>query len=79
MHLWGYERGIGVSNVITFPFAAVFSAFGILTTDMIYRYHKGRAPELGQSFIASAHECFRFDTSSAARAEDRVAGKAQKP
>lgn len=41
MHLWGYERGLGFRSVITFPFAAVFSAFGVLTTDMIYRYHKG--------------------------------------
>jgi acetone carboxylase, beta subunit len=41
MHLWGYGRDLGFRNIITFPFAAVFSAFGVLTTDMIYRYHKG--------------------------------------
>ncbi len=41
MHLWGYQRGMEFRSVVTFPFAAVFSAFGVLTTDRIYRYHKG--------------------------------------
>lgn len=40
MHLFGYERDMGFKNVVTFPFAANFSAFGILTTDRIHRYHQ---------------------------------------
>lgn len=40
MHLPGIVEGMGFEKVLTFPFAAVFSAFGILTTDRIHRYHQ---------------------------------------
>jgi acetone carboxylase beta subunit len=40
MHLSGICQGMGFEKVLTFPFAAVFSAFGILTTDRIHRYHQ---------------------------------------
>ncbi|MBS7250962.1 MAG: hydantoinase/oxoprolinase family protein [Candidatus Freyarchaeota archaeon] len=40
LHLWGYVENIPFQNVITFPFAAVFSAFGISTADYSHRYHK---------------------------------------
>jgi N-methylhydantoinase A len=40
LHLWGYVENIPFQNVITFPFAAVFSAFGIATADYLHRYHK---------------------------------------
>src|SRR5262249_39546348 len=40
MHLPGIVEGMGFEKVLTFPFAAVFSAFGVLTTDRIHRYHQ---------------------------------------
>lgn len=40
LHLWGLAAGMGFRAVLTVPFAAVFSAFGILTTDHSYRYHR---------------------------------------
>jgi acetone carboxylase, beta subunit len=41
LHMWGLAEGMQFGRVLTFPFAAVFSAFGILTSDYAYRYHKG--------------------------------------
>lgn len=41
LHLWGYADGIPLKGIVTFPFAACFSAFGILTADYFHRYHKG--------------------------------------
>jgi len=41
LHLWGLAEGMDFKHVMTFTFAAVFSAFGILTGDYSYRYHKG--------------------------------------
>ncbi len=40
LHMWGFTEGIPFKNIITFPFAAVFSAFGIATADYTHRYHK---------------------------------------
>jgi len=41
LHLWGIVEGVPFRNVMTFPFAAAFSAFGIANCDYIHRYHKG--------------------------------------
>ena len=41
LELWGLAERMGFARVLTVPFAAVFSAFGILTSDYAYRYHKG--------------------------------------
>ncbi|MCE2390212.1 MAG: hydantoinase/oxoprolinase family protein [Proteobacteria bacterium] len=38
MHLAGYSAGMDFSGVITFPFAAAFSAFGCTTADYQHRY-----------------------------------------
>jgi|Deesub1362B_J571_1020462.scaffolds.fasta_scaffold00003_106 N-methylhydantoinase A len=40
LHMWGFTENIPFKNIITFPFAAVFSAFGIATTDYAHRLHK---------------------------------------
>jgi acetone carboxylase beta subunit len=41
LHLWGIVEGVPFKGVITFPFAAAFSAFGIANCDYVHRYHKG--------------------------------------
>jgi len=46
LHMWGFTAGIPFRNIITFPFAAVFSAFGITTADYLHRYHKGILGEI---------------------------------
>lgn len=38
LHLAGYSRGIGFKDIITFQFAAAFSAFGCTTADYLQRY-----------------------------------------
>lgn len=38
LHLAGYSRGIGFRDIITFQFAAAFSAFGCTTADYLQRY-----------------------------------------
>ena len=46
LHMWGFTEGIPFKNIMTFPFAAVFSAFGIATADYMHRYHKGILGEI---------------------------------
>jgi len=41
LHLWGVSEGVPFQGVMTFPFAAAFSAFGIANCDYVHRYHKG--------------------------------------
>lgn len=38
LHMAEYSRGLGFSGVMTFPFAAAFSAFGCTTADYLHRY-----------------------------------------
>jgi N-methylhydantoinase A len=38
LHLAGYTRGLDFKAVMTFPFAAAFSAFGCTTADYLHRY-----------------------------------------
>jgi acetone carboxylase, beta subunit len=38
LHLAGYTRGLDFKAVMTFPFAAAFSAFGCTTADFLHRY-----------------------------------------
>lgn len=38
LHMAEYSRGLGFSGVLTFPFAAAFSAFGCTTADYLHRY-----------------------------------------
>ena len=38
LHLAGYSRGIGLKDIITFKFAAAFSAFGCTTADFMRRH-----------------------------------------
>ncbi len=38
LHLAGYSQGLGFKGVLTFPFAAAFSAFGCTTADYLHRY-----------------------------------------
>ena len=40
LHLAGYCRGIGFKDVITFQFAAAFSAFGCTTADYLQRHNR---------------------------------------
>ncbi len=57
LHMAGYSRGLGFKGVMTFPFAAAFSAFGCTTADYLHRcssrFHtaqplltRGRSPEI---------------------------------
>ena len=38
LHLAGYSRGIGLKDIVTFKFAAAFSAFGCTTADYMRRH-----------------------------------------
>jgi N-methylhydantoinase A len=38
LHVAGYTRGLDFKAVLTFPFAAAFSAFGCTTADFLHRY-----------------------------------------
>ena len=40
MHLAGYSAGMDFAGLITFPFAAAFSAFGCTTSDYQHRYSR---------------------------------------
>lgn len=38
LHMAEYSRGLGFKGIMTFPFAAAFSAFGCTTADYLHRY-----------------------------------------
>lgn len=40
LHVAGYSRGLGFKGVLTFPYAAAFSAFGCTTADYMHRYER---------------------------------------
>lgn len=40
LHMAEYTRGLGFKGVLTFPFAAAFSAFGCTTADYLRRYNR---------------------------------------
>lgn len=40
LHMAEYSRGLGFTGVLTFPFAAAFSAFGCTTADYLHRYSR---------------------------------------
>lgn len=40
LHLAGYSRGIGFKDILTFQFAAAFSAFGCTTADYLRRHSR---------------------------------------
>lgn len=40
LHMAEYSRGLGFKSVLTFPFAAAFSAFGCTTADYLRRYNR---------------------------------------
>src|SRR5438132_6582845 len=40
LHVAGYTEGLGFKGILTFPFAAAFSAFGCVTADYLHRYTK---------------------------------------
>ncbi len=40
LHVAGYSRGLGFTGVLTFPYAAAFSAFGCTTADYMHRYER---------------------------------------
>jgi acetone carboxylase, beta subunit len=46
LHLAGYTRGLDFKAVMTFPFAAAFSAFGCTTADFLHRYSESVRIEL---------------------------------
>tara|TARA_R110002072_G_scaffold93607_1_gene207361 strand:- start:5018 stop:7186 length:2169 start_codon:yes stop_codon:yes gene_type:complete len=41
VHMWGYTQDFELADVITFPYAAAFSAFGGACAEYLHRYHKG--------------------------------------
>ncbi len=40
LHMWGLEDGLKVADMVTVPWAAAFSAFGVCTADYFHRYEK---------------------------------------
>jgi len=54
LHMAEYSRGLGFKNVLTFPFAAAFSAFGCTTADYLRRY--SRSVDLSVAPDASREE-----------------------
>ncbi len=58
LHLSGYARGIGFKDIITFPFAAAFSAFGCTTADYMRRH--SRSVHLDISSAADDDELLRI-------------------
>jgi N-methylhydantoinase A len=40
LHMAGYSQSLGFKGVMTFPFAAAFSAFGCTTADYLHRYSR---------------------------------------
>lgn len=53
LHLGGYSRGIGFKDIITFQFAAAFSAFGCTTADFQKRFSRSVHMEIPLVFEAS--------------------------
>jgi N-methylhydantoinase A len=57
LHLAGYSRGIGLKDIITFQFAAAFSAFGCTTADYLRRHSVSVemhiAPDAGEEALAA--------------------------
>jgi acetone carboxylase, beta subunit len=47
LHVAGYTRGLDFKAVMTFPFAAAFSAFGCTTADFLHRYSASTRIALG--------------------------------
>ena len=41
VHMWGFTQGFELADVITFPYAAAFSAFGGACSEYLHRYHMG--------------------------------------
>jgi acetone carboxylase, beta subunit len=58
LHVAGYTRGLDFKAVLTFPFAAAFSAFGCTTADFLHRYSTSVrieiAPEPSAKELAAA-------------------------
>lgn len=46
LHLAGYSRGVGFRDILTFPFAAAFSAFGCTTADYRRRHSRSVSIDL---------------------------------
>ncbi len=46
MHLWGISKNVPFTDVITVPWAAAFSAFGIATADYLHRLHSSTYAEI---------------------------------
>ncbi|MBL4574875.1 MAG: hypothetical protein JKY51_02095 [Opitutaceae bacterium] len=41
VHMWGFTQDFELADVITFPYAAAFSAFGGACAEYLHRYHMG--------------------------------------
>jgi N-methylhydantoinase A len=63
LHVAGYTRGLDFKAVLTFPFAAAFSAFGCTTADFLHRYSTSvrieLAPEPTAEELAGADQEIR--------------------
>jgi len=52
LHLWGIAEGLPFKAVMTVPWAAAFSAFGISCADFVHRYHLGIAAMVSPGITA---------------------------
>ncbi len=41
LHLWGFAEGFNLEEIVTFPWAGAFSAFGGACVDHVHRLHRG--------------------------------------
>ncbi len=56
LHMAEYGRGLGFKDVMTFPFAAAFSAFGCTTADYLHRHSRSVQLHIAQNADAGTRE-----------------------
>lgn len=64
LHMAEYSRGLGFKSVLTFPFAAAFSAFGCTTADYLRRYSRSVQLTIPPEASAEHQESVRNETNT---------------
>jgi acetone carboxylase, beta subunit len=82
LHLAGYSDGLDFKGIMTFPFAAAFSAFGCTTADYLHRYSQSVMLGLGATStdeekmeLASAINAAWEEMEASATEEMKVEGR----
>jgi len=85
LHVAGYSRGLGFKGVLTFPFAAAFSAFGCTTADYLHRYtrslHIDVAPDadVNEKTTVARQTLHRWLARYEAQGRDGLTGRSHRP